>query len=185
MSSGDVLRSIDIVSYHPRYREAFRQLNLAWLEAYQLLEPADLVPLEDPETHILAGGGQVFFALDGENPVGACAAIRWSGNTFELAKLAVDPASRGRGLGRRLSERVIEFARQAGAQEIYLTSNHVLAAAIRLYESLGFRHETMPADVRYRTADVYMVLRLTEVRLASADVAPVLPNRSQQSQTIG
>jgi len=151
-----------IVPYRPEYREAFRQLNLDWLEAYRLLEPADLVPLEDPETHILANGGQVFFALLEEKAVGACAAIRWSDRTFELAKLAVDAPARGRGLGRRLSEAVIDFARQTGAGEVFLTSNTVLATAIRLYESLGFCHRPMPAEVRYKTANVYMVLELSQ-----------------------
>lgn len=149
-----------IVEYRPEHRDAFVRLNLEWLEGNGLLEPVDLQYLQDPEANILAGGGQVFIALLGDEVVGTSAAIRVSPTTFELAKLAVAPSARRLGLGRQLTEVVLDYARKAGATEVVLTSNSVLAAAIRLYESLGFRHEPMPADIRYVTANVYMVLKL-------------------------
>ena len=149
-----------IVTYRPELREAFESLNRVWLEAHGLLEPADVEYLGDPEGLIVATGGQVFFALDGERVIGTCAAIRISDATYELAKLSVDPAAQGRGLGRRLCQVVMQFARDAGAATMFLTSHVALTQAIRLYESLGFRHEPMPIDVRYATANVYMTLSL-------------------------
>jgi GNAT superfamily N-acetyltransferase len=151
-----------IVPYRPEFREAFERLNRVWLEEHGLLEPPDLEYLKNPQALILATGGQVFFALDDEKVVGTCAAIRISDSVFELAKLTVDPAAQGRGLGRRLCDAVIEFARDAGATDLFLTSNTVLVQAIQLYESLGFRHAPMPADVRYATANVYMTLGLAQ-----------------------
>jgi len=68
--------------------------------------------------------------------------------------------AQGRGLGRQLSERVIQFARDAGVSKIELTSHTDLARAIRLYESLGFQHKPIPPDVRYQSANVYMTLDL-------------------------
>lgn len=149
-----------IVPYRSEYRAAFEGLNRAWLEAHSLLEPADLDYLQDPERHILCSGGQIFFAVQAGEVIGSCAAICLSPTVFELAKLAVVPIAQGRGLGRRLSEAVLEFARSAGASEVVLTSNTALVPAIRLYESLGFRHEPLPSDVRYRTANVFMRLSL-------------------------
>jgi len=149
-----------IVTYRPEFREAFASLNRAWLEAHSLLEPADVEFLDDPELHILSSGGQIFCALQAGEVVGTCAAIRVSPNVFELAKLAVAPVAQGRGLGRKLSERVLSFARAAGASKIELTSHTDLVQAVRLYESLGFRREPLPADIRYRTANVYMTLSL-------------------------
>ena len=157
---GDTDPATTIVTYRPEFRGAFERLNRAWLEAHSLLEAADLEYLQDPERHILSGGGQIFFALQAGEVIGSCAAIRASKNVFELAKLAVASVAQGRGIGRRLSEAVLLFARDAGASEIVLTSNTALVAAIRLYESMGFRHESMPPDVRYRTANVYMKLTL-------------------------
>lgn len=149
-----------IVKYRPELREPFEQLNRVWLEEHGLLEPYDTEVLLDPERLIVATGGQVFFALDGDKVLGTCAAIRVSDELFELAKLSVDPAAQGRGLGRLLCGVVIRFAREAGARTISLTSNTALTQAIRLYESLGFQHRPMPVDVRYTTANVYMTLDL-------------------------
>ena len=151
---------IEIVEYRPEHHEAFLRLNRTWLEEHDLLEPADLAMLEDPEGEILADGGQIFIALRGGQVVGSCAAIRLSTETIELAKLAVDPTARGSGLGRRLCSAVVAFSRRAGAKEIELSSNHALVPAIRLYESMGFVHEPAPEDPRYASADVYMRLRL-------------------------
>ena len=128
--------------------------------AHSLLEPVDLEYLEDPETHILAAGGQVYFALDGDEVVGTCAAIPLSPISVELAKLAVVASARGRGIGRQLSEVVIAFARDWGASEVVLTSHTALVNAIHLYQSLGFQHRPMPPDIRYETANVYMCLDL-------------------------
>lgn len=94
-------------------------------------------------------------------PVGCCAAVPHGPGVVELAKLAVDPSAQGEGLGRRLCLTVLAFARTAGARKVVLTSSTKLGPAIRLYESLGFVHRPMPADVPYATADVYMELPLT------------------------
>jgi GNAT superfamily N-acetyltransferase len=152
--------SIEIVSYRPELRDVFERLNRRWLEANALLEPADLDCLLDPEKYVLSTGGQVFFAMDRDEVVGTCAAIRFSPSTVELAKLAVSPDAQGRGIGRLLCNRVLQFSREAGATEVELTSNSALIPAITLYESLGFRHAPLPADIRYATADVYMTLKL-------------------------
>jgi GNAT superfamily N-acetyltransferase len=151
---------VTIVGYRPEHRADFERLNRVWLEGYGLLEDADLEYLQDPEGHILGRGGEVYFALRDGRAVGTCAAIPLDAHTVELAKLSVDPALHGRGLGRRLAETVLDFARARGARLVVLTSQHGLTAAIRLYESMGFRHAPLPPDVRYVTADVYMTLAL-------------------------
>jgi ribosomal protein S18 acetylase RimI-like enzyme len=151
-----VSEEIEISLYRPELRADFERLNRSWLEAHSLLEAADLVYLEDPDRHILADGGQVFFAIQGGEVVGTCAAIRVSATTFELAKLSVAQAARGRGLGRRLCKLVLDYASAAGATEIVLSSNSSLVDAIHLYESLGFQHASLPADLRYATANVFM-----------------------------
>jgi ribosomal protein S18 acetylase RimI-like enzyme len=150
----------DIVPYRPEFREAFERLNRIWLEGHSLLEPADLECLTDPQNYVLSKGGQVFFALDGGNVVGTCAAIPVTPSSVELAKLTVAAEARGKGIARRLCGRVIEFCREAGASEVVLTSNSALVEAIALYESLGFRHAAVPDTIPYVTADVYMTLSL-------------------------
>jgi putative acetyltransferase len=81
---------------------------------------------------------------------------------YELSKMAVSPAMRGRGVGRAVLEHAIGQARELGAAKLFLGSNSVLKNAVHLYESVGFRHvpaEELPA-MHYARADVFMEMEL-------------------------
>jgi GNAT superfamily N-acetyltransferase len=152
--------AVEIVTWRPELRDHFERLSRAWLEGFGLLEDGDLVYLRDPEGSILARGGQIFFALDAGHVIGTCSALRPSETTIELAKLGVATSAQHRGVGRRLCEAVLEFARRSGAIRVVLTSNTRLTAALRLYRALGFRDAPVPEDNPFATVDVYMTLEL-------------------------
>lgn len=159
---------VSIHPFRPELAPAFAELNRAWIEGLFRMEAADRKVLDHPEEEIIARGGQIFFAMEGAAAVGTAAAIRTSPTTFELAKMAVSPACRGRGLGERLGREVIEYCRRARADLVYLETNSSLGNAIRLYERLGFVHAAPPHASAYARADVYMELWLTELSKGEA-----------------
>ena len=86
--------------------------------------------------------------------------MRHDADVYELAKMAVDPLSQGRGYGNLLIERAIEFARASGAEKVMLLTNSRLDAAIRLYEKHGFKSVPISHADHYSRVDVEMELNL-------------------------
>ena len=139
---------------------AFRRLNEDWIERHFGMEEMDRKTLGDPEGKILARGGHIFMMMDGETAVGCCALIPVRPGVFEVAKMTVAEAYRGRGLGRKVLAHTIAQGKALGAASLYLETNDTLRDAIHLYEELGFRHlppeRVTPSP--YARANVYMEL---------------------------
>lgn len=87
----------------------FEKLNLEWIERHFRVEGRDREVLGNPRREIVDRGGEVFFLLDGNVVLGTCAMIPHAEGAYELSKMAVDPASRGRGLGDRLIEMTLDL----------------------------------------------------------------------------
>lgn len=148
-----------IVDWHRLYGDAFGRLNREWLEKYFRVEPVDEPILANPDVHILSPGGVILYAVQGGGAVGTVALKRQGDGVYELTKMAVTEGCRGQGLGRQLLDAAIARFIKIGGHRLYLESNSRLGAAIALYESAGFAHETPPEPSDYQRADVYMVYR--------------------------
>jgi DNA-binding MarR family transcriptional regulator/GNAT superfamily N-acetyltransferase len=75
--------------------------------------------------------------LDGER-VGAIFVVRKSASVAQLRMLLLAPQARGLGLGARLTDECIAFARARGYKKMVLWTNSCLTAARHIYRSRGF-----------------------------------------------
>jgi ribosomal protein S18 acetylase RimI-like enzyme len=99
----------------------------------------------------LLGGDDFLVLLAGSGPNGL-AVLRFRPSIYSpalecyLAELYVQPAHRGRGLGRALMAATIEAARSRGADYIGLATSEDDVAARTLYERFGFTNRERPPD---------------------------------------
>jgi DNA-binding MarR family transcriptional regulator/N-acetylglutamate synthase-like GNAT family acetyltransferase len=94
---------------------------------------ADFIEHRDPERE-----AAWVAEVDGER-VGCVFCVKKTDEVAQLRILLVEPNARGIGLGTRLVDECIRFARDAGYTSMILWTNDVLHDARRIYERAGFR----------------------------------------------
>ena len=102
-----------------------------------------------------------FIARLDDDGVGCVVCTSQDTATAELARLYVEPHARKSGAGRALVEAVTDFARGAGFERVVLdTHSELLAAAYRLYNSLGFVEYRPECNAEDAVCPTFMELRL-------------------------
>ncbi|GAA4882550.1 ribosomal protein S18-alanine N-acetyltransferase [Serinicoccus chungangensis] len=100
----------------------------------------------------------VVAAPEGHDGIQGYAGLDVAGDVADVMTLAVDPGSRGRGLGGALLERLHDLARDAGARTVLLEVRSGNEVARRLYAARGYE----PVRTReryYRSGEDALVLR--------------------------
>lgn len=96
--------------------------------------------LDDIEGDYLRPGGLFELIEDAQgNLLGTVGLYPLNSEVCELRKMYFIPEIRGRGLGKRILERMVESARRLGFKRIELETASVLKAAAHLYTSYGFK----------------------------------------------
>lgn len=71
-------------------------------------------------------------------PAAACGVKPFKPGICELKRLYCRPGGRGHGLGLKLTQNAIRFAKAAGYTQMYLDTDRGLTFANKIYEDLGF-----------------------------------------------
>lgn len=151
---------LSIRDYSDDLAREFHDINAEWISDMFRMEETDRKTLENPRANIIDAGGAILFVeAAGMGIIGTCALQKTGTTGFELTKMGVRKAARGLKAGEFLLNAVIEKAQELGADPLYLLTNGRCAAAIHLYEKLGFQHDSgIMADygARYARCDVAM-----------------------------
>ncbi len=145
--------ALELVDFSDALADDFRRINAEWIGAMYTMEATDHDVLDNPRARIIDRGGAILYArADDLGIIGTCALQQTEPGVFELTKMGVLAAARGRKVGEFLLAGVIERARRMNMQTLYLLTNRKSEAAIHLYEKLGFFHD---ADIMARYGRKY------------------------------
>jgi len=147
---------MNIIPYTSIYAQDFKELNIEWLETYFYVEPYDLEVLSHPEKYIIDKGGHIFFSINEQEVSGTVALMPVKDGVFELTKMAVHTSMRGEGIGQKLMEHCIQFARVHHFEKLILYSNTRLENAIYIYKKWGFQEIELESDASYERANIKM-----------------------------
>ena len=104
-----------------------------------------------------------FIAIKDGEVVGGCGISNFDNdkNICELRKLFILKEVRGLGIGRKLVEKSLEFAKENGYKECYLDTLSNMKDAIKLYKKLEFKNLSKPLEgVVHTGCDVWMIKTL-------------------------
>jgi molybdopterin-guanine dinucleotide biosynthesis protein A len=127
--------TIEIVPFEQQHAEEFAVLVVDTLREFGFDHDPELDRDLDDPTASYAG---VWIAVVGGDVAGSVALRDLGGGAYELKRMYLRSAHRGRGVGKRLLETALEWARANGAHLIRLDTTERMAAARHLYESAGF-----------------------------------------------
>ncbi len=169
--------NIESVKLHySTYLENKEELTALFLEAFTTGEDAQYIPEQEAEKHLdtlfeagsgwMLKSGDVIAGLlvsvtldrDPEFPAERHSAVL-PHQTLYVAELLVNSAFRGRGLGRKLMEKLIEQAHEEDFEEIVIRVWDKNRAAVKLYLGLGFEQIDTIVQLKRKSAESHFEMK--------------------------
>ncbi len=143
------------------HSDDFIRLNEQWITKYFALEDGDRNLAKYP-FKIVDDGGHILSLVDDGKVAGVCALFRDKENPrlLQLARMAVDPETQGKGYGNALMDAALRLASEMDATDVRLYTNTVLGAAVALYRKYGFRTISEGPHPLYARCNIVMEKRL-------------------------
>jgi putative acetyltransferase len=111
-------------------------------------EPGSIYFVAEQNGQIMGGAG--IYPSEGLPP-----------ETCELVKMYLRPHARGKGLGKVLIDKCLEFAKGFGYQQVYIETMPELKKAVSIYEKFGFEYLNGPlGNTGHFGCDVWMLKKL-------------------------
>ncbi|MGZ8691461.1 MAG: GNAT family N-acetyltransferase [Gaiellaceae bacterium] len=126
---------VDIVPFEQEHAEGFAALVVDTLREFGFQHDPELDrDLDDPAATYAA----LWIATAGGDVAGSVALRDLGGDAYELKRMYLRSAHRGRGVGKRLLATALDWARANRARVVRLDTTERMVAARTLYESAGF-----------------------------------------------
>ena len=152
----DGIEDITLVPFNDSYKQrVFDFTDKCFEELGKKFEPSGRHSFYNDITNNFV----VFYCLlDQDKLIGTVGLKKTDEKTVELKAMYLDQSYRGKGLGRKLMNKVIDEAKRLGYKSIVLDSMSQYKSALKLYEKTGFKNTERYNDNNY--ADVFMRLEL-------------------------
>lgn len=150
---------IEIVPFESKYKKDFEKLNRAWLDGMFILDEYDKELFANPKKMIIDQGGEIFFALHGDEVVGTLALIHRDKTKLEMSKMTVREDFRRQGIAKLLLNAAVGFAKKNNYKELLALTNSKLKAAGKFYKKNKFIG-SKARDERYERCDKEYLLTL-------------------------
>lgn len=152
--------ALEIVPWDTSLAGDFYRINEEWVSSMFAMEANDVEILENPEKLIINNDGEIWFVRDPEaGIIGTLALLKMDEGVYELTKMGVSEAARGKKAGEALLAFVVNRARERKFKTLFLLTNKKCEAAIHLYEKIGFKHDAdmlAKYSARYERCNVAM-----------------------------
>ena len=147
--------TLEIIPFTTDLKDYIKILNFEWLNKYFKVEPKDQLVLSNPQGEIIDKGGFIFYARYNGEIIGTVSLLKIDDSTFELSKMAITSKIQGLGIGKKLIDHCLSFAKENQIEKVILYSNRKLLTALHLYRKFGFEEIELETG-NYERADIKM-----------------------------